>query len=510
MDTGQIFRGHSKFKRVYNTRHQVQLQDSILRHVSAHGLTSLVAPSSLKTHSSMSSSDKAIWDDAYFEEYDGLASIPTWEIFTEAQFKALGKGVKALPSMAIATIKYDAFNRPKRAKYRIVVLGNHDPHTWSKDSTAAPVMSQLELCLLTALAVSKRRVLKNCDVKQAFVQSHIPENETYFVRPPSGCPKSKPGTYWRLLRSLYGLRRAPKLWFDTLSNHLHSMGLHSSPNSPCLFMGSLLPGLPPIYVGIYVDDIIYFSDSDAVEKQFETLLSSLGSVEFMGQVSHFLGIEFTWKFHSDGHLSVSLTQQSFIDTLLETLDISIDGTSTYTSPYQANCHIDSIPFQDMSAPDRDRLQLRYQSLIGSLNWLAHTTRPDLSTVVSLLAQHQSTPSQGHLAAAMYVARYLATTRTLGIHFTSTRSSTLESFLHFPVPQSLLSMSDANWGPQDASLTTSSKELPFFVSRSMSAFYIDLLGPLHWLSKRQTVTAGSSAEAEIYATDECVKFILELS
>jgi hypothetical protein len=144
-------------------------------------------------------------------------------------------------------------------------------------------MSQLELRLLTALAVSNRCVLKSCDVKQAFVQSSLPENETYFVRPPSGCPRSEPGTYWRLLRSLYGLCRAPKLWFEKLSSHLHSMGLQSSPNSPCLFMGSLLPGLPPIYVGIYVDDINYFSNSDAVEKQFETLLSSLGSVDFMGQ-----------------------------------------------------------------------------------------------------------------------------------------------------------------------------------------------------------------------------------
>jgi len=43
---------------------------------------------------------------------------------------------------------------------------------------------------------------------------------------------------------------------------------------------------------------------------------------------------------------------------------------------------------------------------------------------------------------------------------------------------------------------------------MSAYYIDLFGPLHWLSKRQSVTAGSSAEAEIYATDECIKFLLE--
>jgi len=132
----------------------------------------------------------------------------------------------------------------------------------------------------------------------------------------------------------------------------------------------------------------------------------------------------------------------------------------------------------------------------------------ISTTVSLLAQHQSVPSPGHYDAAWYVAHYLATTRNLGIYFTSTRSSTLESFLHFPLPQPLLSMSDANWGPQDAS-TKKLPDLPLFTSRSMSAFYIDLFGPLHWLSKWQTVTAGSSAEVEIYATDECVKFLLEL-
>lgn len=67
------------------------------------------------------------------------------------------------------------------------------------------------------------------------------------------------------------------------------------------------------------------------------------------------------------------------------------------------------------------------------------------------------------------------------------------------------MSDANWGPQDASLPSTSQDLPLFASRSMSAFYIDLLGPLHWSSKRQTVTAGSSAEAKIYATNECIVF-----
>jgi hypothetical protein len=67
-----------------------------------------------------------------------------------------------------------------------VVSGNHDNYIWSKEATVAPVMSQLELHLLTALAVYHKQILKNCDVKQAFVQSSLPSNESYFVKPPVG------------------------------------------------------------------------------------------------------------------------------------------------------------------------------------------------------------------------------------------------------------------------------------------------------------------------------------
>jgi len=371
-------------------------------------------------------------------------------------------------------------------------------------------MSQLELRLLTSLAVYHRRVLKNCDIKQAFVQSSLPASETYFVRPPQGCPRTPPNTLWKLTRSLYGLKRAPRLWYEKLSSHLKAMGLRNCESSPCLFVGNLIPGQPPIYVGIYVDDIIYFSPSDDVEKEFESKLSTIGNVDFMGQVTHFLGIEFTWQYSSDGHLQVTLSQQSFIEALLDSLNIHVNTTSTFTSPYRAGMSVDMIPHQDLSSSDRDHLRLQFQSLVGSLNWLAHTTRPDLSTIVSLLAQHQCNPSSGHLDAAVYATKYLATTKTLGIYFTSHKRAKLEAFLHFPLSQPILAMSDANWGPQDAKPPTVPCELPLFTSRSMSAFYVDLLGPLHWLSRRQTVTAGSSAEAEIYATDECVKFLLELS
>jgi hypothetical protein len=218
----------------------------------------------------------------------------------------------------------------------------------------------------------------------------------------------------------------------------------------------------------YVDDIIYFSCSDQVEKKFEEGISMIGSGDFMGQVSLFLGTEFTWVTHPDGHLTVSLTQQTFTEQLLELLNIDHQTTSTYLTPYQSGSSIDSIPHDFMSDSARNDLRLHYQSLVGSLNWLAHTTRPDISTVVSLLAQHQCEPSTGHLEAALYVVHYLASTKKLGIYFSSRHCSTLGSFLHFPVPTFLVSMSDANWGPQDASVPKEPVSLSLFASRSMSA------------------------------------------
>jgi hypothetical protein len=222
-----------------------------------------------------------------------------------------------------------------------------------------------------------------------------------------------------------------------LSNHLKGKGLWSSSSSPCLFIGSLLLGEPPIYVGIYVDDIIFFSASNAVERKFEELLSTIGIVDFMGQVSLFLGIEFHWTHHADGELTVHLTQQSFGVNLIDSLGFGDLGPSMFLTPYRSGLPIDSIPHEEMTATARDALHLAYQSLVGSLNWLAHTTRPDLATVVSLLAQHQANPSLGHMEAAKYAAKYLAHTKTLGVYFTSTRRSTLESFIHFPY-QSIIS------------------------------------------------------------------------
>ena len=84
-------------------------------------------------------------------------------------------------------------------------------------------------------------------MKQALVQAILPEDEVYFLKPPPGCPRSKPGEYWRLLRSLYGLKRASRLWFEKMKAFLLSIGFRSCANHPCVFVGNLIDGEPPIY-----------------------------------------------------------------------------------------------------------------------------------------------------------------------------------------------------------------------------------------------------------------------
>ena len=57
----------------------------------------------------------------------------------------------------IISQNHNKYGQPTQAKYRIVALGNLDQYQWSK---FAPVLSLMEIRLLTILAVKHRRKLK--------------------------------------------------------------------------------------------------------------------------------------------------------------------------------------------------------------------------------------------------------------------------------------------------------------------------------------------------------------
>ena len=84
-----------------------------------------------------------------------------------------------------------------------------------------------------------------------------------------------------------------------------------------------------------------------------------------------------------------------------------------------------------------------QFLIGSINWLSISTRPDIATITNLLAKYMATPSKGHIEVAKRVLRYLKGTQHHGITFHSDTNNTLEAFVKFPINK-IVGFTDANW------------------------------------------------------------------
>ncbi|CAI7835656.1 unnamed protein product [Closterium sp. NIES-53] len=61
---------------------------------------------------------------------------------------------------------------------------------------------------------------------------------------------------WSLRRPVYGLRQAPRKWHDTLRTTLAALGFAPSSSDPSLFL-STETSLPPLYVLVYVDDLVF-------------------------------------------------------------------------------------------------------------------------------------------------------------------------------------------------------------------------------------------------------------
>jgi len=490
----------------------------VARHVSATNLSCPIPPGSLSKALYSRNPDRHIWESSYKEEYDGLVSNQTFDIIDESEYLCLHweHNIKAMPSMLCCFTVKKANDVPTRAKSRIVVLGNFDPRPWTKSDCFSPVVSIPMVRLITALAVHNRCTVKQGDCKFAFIQASLPESELTIAKPPLGCPFSGVRKYWRLKKSLYGLRRAPRHWYKLFSSVLQSpeLGLTPTKHDPCIFHGTIIPGKPPLYVAMYVDDFIYFSLDDDVEKYFETALSQKLKVDFLGEAEWFLGMKFDWSHSSNGDVHCRLSQEGYAATIVEEMGLSGANKNLLMTPFWSGLPVDAIPEIDMTSEDRAPLITKMQSWLGMKNWLQMCTRPDLATIFSLLATHMHKPSPGHLTVVKHVGRYILSTMDLGLQFSSKPNNYLESFIHSPLSSDsdssfsdFTGFCDANWGPQDASLPSPSnlRNVSIEESRSICGHIILMGGcPILWKTHKEKRICRSSCEAEVKATDEGVK------
>ena len=118
--------------------------------------------------------------------------------------------------------------------------------------------------------------------------------------------------------------------------------------------------------------------------------------------------------------------------------------------------------------------LQYQQLVGRLIYLSHT-RPDIAFAVSMVSQFMHNPHEEHLNAVYRILRYLKSSPGKGLLFKKNSSRKVDAF------------TDVDWA---GSITD---------RKSTSGYCTFVWGNLvTWRSKKQSVVARSSAEAEYRA------------
>ena len=394
-----------------------------------------------------------LWYEAMMKEYNGLLSK---EVFEMVDVESVPKGTTILRPLWCFEVKRDGTR-----KARMVAQGNTQPD----GDYYAPTAPTLIVRLMLAIAAYFGYVIRTCDIKQAFLNASLQEEEVEYMYCPYGFPHKK-GQVLKLKKALYGLRQAPLRWSQTISAFLTTLpGITQSSYDECLFYGE------DIYLVYHVDDFLIVGESAKADALVDAILA-----KFEGKRTEL-----------DDFCSISIKQTSH--------GVSISGEKQIAKAlmkngFNANLNAATTPMTTCMKMEGEldmTLLKTLQQLIGSLLFIAMTTRPDIAFAVIFLARLVTMPKQSTITAAKRIFRYLKGTTSFN--------------LHYPTPRS-----PGKYIPFEAYVDAGTQ---CESTRKWTSGHILLVNkaPVAWTSKRQPIIALSTCEAELIALSQATMDVL---
>ncbi|GKA51233.1 ribonuclease H-like domain-containing protein, partial [Tanacetum coccineum] len=127
-----------------------------------------------------------------------------------------------------------------------------------------PVVKPATICTVISLAVSRKWLIHQLNVKNAFLNENLSE-KVYMHQPPGYVDSWYPHHVCLLKISLYGLKQAPRAWFQRFAGYATRAGFYHSRCDSSLFI--LRKGSQVSYLLIYIDDIILTASSTTLLQQ---------------------------------------------------------------------------------------------------------------------------------------------------------------------------------------------------------------------------------------------------
>jgi hypothetical protein len=228
-------------------------------------------------------------------------------------------------------------------------------------------------------------------------------------------------------------------------------------------------------------DVGLFASPDA--KEIDKLKIEMGQVFEMtdeGDLNDYLGVNIDRR--PDG--TIELTQPHLIDQIIEDVNF-VPETKTKNTPA-----LSSKTLQREPDSEDHKATWHYPSLIGKLNFLLQSTRPEIAVSVHQAARFTAKPKISHTEAVHYIIKYLLGSRDKGLIFTPDLSKSFEGY------------ADADfcglWNKDTAMDDPST-------SKSRTGYVIRFAGcPLIWVSRLQTETALSTTESEYMSLSDALR------
>jgi hypothetical protein len=356
----------------------------------------------------------------------------------------------------------DELGAVTRNKARLVAKGYSQVEGLDFDETYAPVARLESIRILLAYATYHGFKLYQMDVKSAFLNGPI-KKEVYVEQPLGFKDSEYPNHVYKLSKALYGLKRAPRAWYECLRDFLVTNGFKVGKVDPSLFTKTVAKDL--FICQIYVDDIIFGSTNKSTSEEFSRIMVQKFEMSMMGELKYFLGFQI--KQLQEGTF---ISQTKYIQDTLKKFGMKND--KPIKTPMGTNGHL------DLDTGGKSVHQKVYRSMIGSLLYLC-ASRPDIMLSVCMCARFQENPNEVHIRTVKRIMRYLVYTPKFGLWYP--KGSTFD----------LIGYSDADYAgcKIDRKSTLGTCQ---FLRRSL----------VSWASKKQNSVALSTAESEYIAAGHC--------
>lgn len=414
-------------------------------------------------HQAMKRPDKEMWQEAINSELESLSKMRTWEL------AELPKDKKAIGSKWIFRVKRDNQNNITKYKARLVALGCHQKPGSDYEEIYASVVSKTSLRIFLAAVNQMHLHLHQMDIETAFLNAKL-EEEVY-LKIPAGIQNNNETKVLKLNRSLYGLKQAPRAWNNDLTKTLKDL------NFTCVEVDQNVLKCrakeEECYLCFYVDDILIASKNQKLIQNVKKMIQDKYKATDMGEAKNFLGITIHRK-QNTGILEMEQTNK----------------VKEYLKEHQmSDCKPNKIPLSVPLTNEEEQETIdhgHYQKIIGQLQYLAGTTRPDITHAASVLARYNNCPKSIHWKALRGTLKYLKGTEELTLKYTKTNENPKEKL-------TVTIYSDADYaGDKDS-------------RRSRTGYIVTVMGSLvSWQSKLQPTIATSTTEAEYQAAGAAIK------